>query len=186
MVVLTFILVVVTAIYVWITHKILQANQKAIEVMESQLKASTRPYIVIKTFTVHESQMILLSISNTGKSAADELILKIDKDFYRYGKNENQFNLKELNPLKNKTDHFQPGTELVYNLVDAVELFRNQGNTITPQQFTITAEYKYLSEAFAEKNIINLAQHKDVALNFDPLISNLKKIADAVDKISKK
>lgn len=184
--ILTFFLVFITAIYVFFTYKILKANQKAIQVMESQLKASTRPYIVIKTFTVPESQMILLSISNTGKSAAEELILKIDKDFCRYGKNENQFNLKELNPFKNKTDHFQPGTELVYNIVDAVEFFKNQNNTIMPQQFAITAEYKYLGDAFTEKNIINLAQHKDVAMNFDPLIGNLKKIADAVDKISKK
>ncbi len=187
MVFLTFILVVVTAVYVFFTFKILQENQKAIRVMEAQLEASTRPYIVIKTFSVHESQMILLSISNIGKSAAEELKLQIDKDFYRYGKSEEDFNLKELNLFKNTTEHFQPGTELVYYLVDAEELFKKPNNiNKTPLQFTITAEYKYLGKNFIEKTIIDLTQNRDVAMNYDPFIGNLKKIADSVEKISKK
>lgn len=187
MVFLTFILIVVTAFYAFFTFRILQANQKATRVMEAQLEASTRPYIAIKTFTVHESQMILLSISNTGKSAAEELKFQIDKDFYRYGRSEEGFNLRELNLFKNIIGHFQPETKLVYNLVDAVEFFGEQNNIAkTPLQFTITAEYKYLGKNFTEKTVVDLNQHRDVAMNYDPFIGNLKKIADSIEKISKK
>ena len=119
--------------------------------------------------------------------AAEKLKLQVDKDFYRLGKSEERFNLKKSNLFKNITGHFQPGTELVYNLVNAIELFEKKNNTDrNPLQFTITAEYEYLGKNITEKTIIDLSQHQDVAMNYDPLIRNLKKIADSVEKISKK
>ena len=46
---LTFVLVIVTSVYVVITFKILEANREVVKVMAFQLEASTRPYISIKT-----------------------------------------------------------------------------------------------------------------------------------------
>lgn len=182
MILLTFILVIVTSIYVVITFEILKANKETVKIMASQLEASTRPYISIKTFTINNSNDIFLNIANVGKSAAKRLKLQIDKDFYRYGKKE-EWNLKELNIFKNTTEQFQPGTKLIYPLVDALVLFSNKIDVSrTPAQFTITAEYEYFGNIFIEETKIDLSQHHETAFDYDPLIISLNKIARLLEE----
>ena len=178
LVVATFLLVAVTSIYTYI-------NRKAVVVMRDQLNVSMRPYIIASTFVVPGNRMLCLKISNTGKTAAEDLQLELDRDFHRYGENgEVKDNLKDAYAFQNKIETFAPGSELLFYLGYAHNLFSDQvDRNLTPCQFTIEATYKYLGNKFSEKTSIDIETYKGTQLwPKEALIQALEGIAEAIGK----
>lgn len=55
MVVLTGVLVVITAGYAYLTHRMAKASETSVRLMKEQADAITRPYVVVLVYATHSS-----------------------------------------------------------------------------------------------------------------------------------
>ena len=178
----TFLLVLVTAIYVFLTHRILKANRQTVSIMEEQHEASLRPYIVLTTFMAPGNMMICLKISNTGKTVADNVKLELDRDFYQYGEKYTKYNLKNAYGFQSDIKTFIPGMELLYYLGMEFQIFKDDINQqITPSQFKITATYNYSGKKVSEETFIDLESYRKTNLPpQEAVVTQLKEIVKAI------
>lgn len=184
--VLGFLLLGVTIVYVILTGRISKANSNAVEVMKKQVEASLRPYVTISTFYVPGNRMICLRITNSGKVSAEDLELKLDKDFYRYGSTDAVNNLSSVYAFQKVIKTFAPGIELLFYLGTGHDLFKDEtDHNLTPLQFTITAQYKFFEETFSEETYIDLEIYHYTNLQpVDRVEGSLESISESLKKIS--
>lgn len=183
---LTFILILVTIVYVFITGLILWANRQAVKVMGEQLESSIRPYIVPSTFIVPGNRMICLRICNTGKAIAEKLQLKLDKDYYPPRENqEEEYNLREIYAFTETIRTFTPGAELIFYLGTGSDIFK-EDNQRRPSQFTITATYNFLKKQLSETMVIDLEIYRNSQLYpQEAMVTGLKNIESAIRYLTK-
>ena len=182
---LTAVLVAITAFYAWATFRILQANEKVVSIMREQSEALSRPYISISTFLVPKSSVVYLRIWNAGKIAAIKLRLELDRDFYKYGKAQEQYNLAGLSAFQNIIDCFPPNAELVFALAQGFVIFgSNSDSNVTPPSFSIKATYSYSQKTVTETTSVDLKPYLNSQPEPAPLLDRLEAIEKAIGKIS--
>src|SRR5688572_86022 len=127
---LTGALVVITAFYAWATFKILRVNERVLEVMREQTVASTRPYVVVAPVLELDNPIFYLRISNSGRTAAKNLRLTLDKSFFKFGEKSSDHDLANFTAFKQPIDSFPPGAEITFSLAQGFKVFG--GNTENP------------------------------------------------------
>lgn len=80
--ILTAFLLLVTAVYAYITYRILQANEKAVQHMKMQTVAISRPYVSIDVIT--HGPLISLFARNDGKSSAHAVSMTVSPALHSY------------------------------------------------------------------------------------------------------
>jgi len=182
--ILTAILVIVTAFYAWVTFKILKANESVLHEMKVQHESLFRPYISIFPVIYTDKSIFFLKIANTGRTAANNLKLSIDKNFYQFGKKEENRNLRKHSAFSKPIDSFVPDAQILFYLAQGFDLFgENAKEDITPSVFTITARYEYSGKKVEEKTVVDLRPYLNSAIPHDPIVEKLKDIKDSIDKI---
>jgi hypothetical protein len=180
---LTGILVIITALYAWFTFKILKANERLVEQMRNQQEATYRPYISISPILFPENSIVFLRIKNSGLTAAQNLRLNLDKDFYQFGERKEQSNLRSFTAFKKPIDVFVPGAEILFYLAQSFVIFGEKGDqSLTPSIFTISAEYQYQNKKVTENTIIDLRPYLGSAVPHDPMVSQVKKLRETIEK----
>ena len=178
---LTAMLVIITGFYALFTFKILKANEKVVEQMRNQQEAMLRPYVSITPVLFPETHFFFLKIKNSGKTAAENLRLSIDKDFFKAGNEKDESNLRSFHAFKEKIDSFVPGAEMIFRLAQDFVIF---GDTIksetTPAIFTITAEYEYQQKKVKENTVIDLRPYYPSVLPHDPVVNQLKELRETI------
>jgi hypothetical protein len=76
---LTFLLVILTGVYAYLTYLILDANRKAVAAMREQIRASTRPYVHLDL--VPDGPLIEVRLRNTGITGAVDVIIGTTPSF---------------------------------------------------------------------------------------------------------
>jgi hypothetical protein len=149
------------------------------------VEASLRPYIGICTFIVPGNSMICLKISNTGKTSAENVSMRLDRDFFQYGKTSPEHNLASAYVFKNRIKTFPPGTDLLFYLGFGFQIFDEKTNpALTPSQFTIKVRYSYSDREVCEETTIDLEAYRMSSLPpQDAIVTQLKKITEAIDKL---
>jgi len=181
--ILTAILVVITGTYAWLTFKILKANEKVVEQMREQQEAVYRPYISISPVVYPENPIAFLRIKNSGLTAANNLRLTLDKDFYQFGDKNEGKNLRSFAAFKQPIGSFVPSAEMFFYLAQGFVVFgRNADPKMTPTSFTITAEYEYQNKKVTEKTFIDLNPYLGAANPHDPLVCQLKALRETIEK----
>jgi hypothetical protein len=181
--VLTGILVLITAFYAFVTFRIQRANEGVLEEMRKQNEEVRRPNIVISAVTMTDSPMLYLTVKNSGLSAARDLSLTMDRDFYQFGKKQDDMNLRRKGALGNSIVAFAPQAELLFHLAQGFVVFdKNADPSITPSIFKIAAEYKYRDRTFCEETTIDLNAYLYCSVANDPIVAQLKRIEDAIRK----
>lgn len=181
--ILTALLVIITGLYAWFTFKILKANERVVEKMHNQQEAIYRPYVSISPVVYPENPIAFLKIKNTGLTAANNLRLTLDKDFFQFGEKKEERNLKSHSAFKDPIDSFVPGAEIYFYLAQSFVIFGKKGcEELTPTTFTVTAEYEYLGKKVNEKTVIDLCPYLGAANPHDPLVHQLKSIREAIEK----
>lgn len=180
---LTAILVIVTAIYAYLTYRMAKMSEASVEEMRLQFESSMRPYIVITPFVRPHTPFIYLRIVNAGKSTASNLKLSIDKNFFQFAENQDDRNLKNLSAFSVPMDSFPPTTELIFALAQGWVLFDGGGKPdICPTQFNITAQYEFSGKQILEKHNIDLRGYVGSECERDPLVEELEKIRKIIEK----
>jgi hypothetical protein len=183
---LTAVLVIITAFYAWATYRILRANEKVVEVMHEQAEVMTRPYVSIASVLEPDNPIFYLRISNTGKTAAHNLKLTLDKMFFQFGEQSVEASLASHPAFNQIIDAFPPGAELVFSLAQSFKIFSEDANReMLPTTFCVLAKYSYGDKVVEENNIIDLRPYFGANLPQDPYVRKLKDISKAIDNMSR-
>lgn len=178
---LTGILVVITGIYAYLTYKMMQTSKESVKIALAQSEAMFRPYIVFEPFVRPNTPFIYLRIKNTGKTAAKNVTLKLDRDFYQFA--EKDKNLRETTAFSSTFDSFAPDSEILFGLGQGWILFSETADkTITPTQFSISANYSYLEKEITEIHQIDLRPFVGSEGAKDPVVEELEKIRKTLEK----
>jgi hypothetical protein len=174
---LTAALVIITGFYAWATYKILKANEKVVEAMHEQAEAMTRPYVAVTALLEFDNPIFYLRIANTGKTAATDLKLSMDKPFSR---------LTEKSAFKEIIKSLPPGAEIVFMLAQSFVIFaENADSNVTPSCFTVTAEYSFGGKRVVEDNIIDLKAYLGANIPQDARVRKLKDINESIQLVAK-
>lgn len=156
---LTAALVVITTVYACLTHRISKANQQVVQVMREQSDALTRPYVTVAAVTEPGSPNLYLRISNTGKTAAEKLRLKLDRNFYMWADKTQDLAMQHI--FRHEAASFAPGAVLTFGLIESFNLFaEDSDHKVTPLVFKVQATYRYLGNSVEEETIIDLQQFR--------------------------
>jgi hypothetical protein len=141
-------LLIVTAAYVWITWKMLQAARE-------QSWQTMRPRLLVAARTNQGGQFLVVHIENVGASPAQNLRLSIDRPVHRMiGDNQD---LRELPFFKNGLRSLPPSTPTRFGLGGAIQYFGAKADrSIHPLSFTLTATYTFEGRAIVEQFPIDI------------------------------
>ncbi len=186
----TFVLVVITAGYTLLTHRLARSSEEAVSAAKQQFEATSRPYITIKPFGASEddARVLFLSVANTGQSAAEDVELRLDQSFHVNGEADAKWDLAHAYLFTQSIPYFPPGQKFVFLLGDHRTLFELNGNRKegpTPRVFTVTAIYSYLGRIITgpgERTTVNLAQYELSLPPRDPVVRELKGIREVLSK----
>lgn len=183
---LTAALVVITACYAWTTCKILKANQDVVEVMREQSEALTRPYVTITLSLEADNPIFFLSIKNTGKTAARDLKLSIDRPFHQFGTASKESNISDFDAFTQPIESFPPECAIVFALAQGFVLFAEDADeSILPKAFSVIAEYTYgLDKRVKETTTIDLRPYSGAGVPQEAVVRKLGDMTKALNNIS--
>lgn len=156
------------------TFKILQANRETVAVMKEQMRSASRPYLQIRAWTRVGTTMMMLTVENSGSSAAHNLKLRMDKDFHSNANPEQSRNLRAYTAFVQPIESFPPKAELSFHLGLGHIILKN--STLCPQMFTVTAEYEFEKEKVVERTTVDLQPFQNSAMPIDPIAEQLQKL----------
>jgi hypothetical protein len=190
--ILTAVLVVITGLYAFFTFKIMRANEKTLEAVRLQTEAALRPYLDIGVITPPNSHMFMLRIANSGRTAAKNIRMTLDRDFFQYGKAEGT-NLRTATAFSQVIEQMSPGAEIRFGLAFGPQLVGESiDERLTPPVFSITATYSFGETTVTEKTTIDVRPYRAAMRIPDPVATELAglrteqlaKIASALERIA--
>lgn len=182
--VLTAILVLVTAIYAYLTYRMAKANEASVQAMREQSEAMLRPYIEVTPYVRPHTTVLYLRVKNTGRTAAQNVRLTMDRDFFQFGKSGSaDHNLRTKAAFAQPIDSLGPGHKLVFGLAQGFVIFGKEGGPeITPQQFNIMVTYEFRGKKVEELHQIDLRPYIGSEGERDPVAEELEKIRQIMQK----
>lgn len=181
--ILTAILVIITAIYAYLTFRMTKASEENVKAILEQSESISRPYIIVEPF-VSQGVIISLRVKNAGKTSAKNVTLKLNKDFYRYGESEDEkANIKNLSAFSQKIDSIQPSVEYIFHLAQAFAIFADDSNEgCMPKKFRVIASYEFPGKQVIEENIVDLMPFLGSQPTRDPIVDEIKQLRNAISK----
>jgi hypothetical protein len=182
--ILTGILVIVSAIYAYLTFRMAKASEASVEAVKQQSEAMLRPYISVSPFIRPHALFLYLRVANTGRTGAQNLRLTIDRDFFQWGEaGKPDKNLRNQNAFSLPIDSLPPGAELLFALGQGWVLFGEKANSAaTPVQFSITATYEFFGKKVEEINRIDLRPYVGTHGEHDPVVEELERIRKVLEQ----
>jgi len=181
---LTAILVFVTAIYAYLTHKMARASEASVQAVRDQTEAMLRPYVEVTPYVRPHTTLLYLRVENTGRTGAQNVRLMMDRDFYQFGESRSaEHNLRTKAAFTQPIDSLGPGHKLVFALAQGFVIFGDGGSAgATPQQFNITAAYEFGGKKVEETHRIDLRPYIGSEGERNPIVEELEKIRQVLEK----
>lgn len=181
---LTAILVFITAIYAYLTHRMTKASEASVEAVRAQSEAMLRPYITVAPFIRPHTPFLYLRVENTGRIGAQNLRLTLDRDFFQFGENDrSDKNLRTMSAFSIPIDSFPPGAELIFALGPGWVLFgKNAQPDVSPAQFNVIATYEFLGKKAEEVNRVDLRPYIGTEGERDPVVEELERIRKVMEE----
>lgn len=182
---LTAILVLITAVYAYLTYKMAKASEATVQEMRAQSEAMLRPYIVVSTYVRPHTTVLYLRIENMGRCASENLELSIDRDFFQFGRSSvADHNLRLLPAFVDPIQALAPGGKLLFALAQGFVIFSPDADqTKVPLQFRITARYRFGNHVYVETNDIDLRPYAGSEGDRDPVVEELERLRKVVEKM---
>jgi hypothetical protein len=177
---LTLALVVITAVYAWATFLILKANQAVVAAMQAQTEAQLRPYIVAYVSTRTGTTLLHLWIENTGKSAAVDLRMTMDKSFLQNAESTG-LDISQVPAFSHPIASLAPGARLPFILGVGHTIFANGADTVCPKVFSIKTSYRFSERRYEEENTIDLRPLLHTTAIQDPIADEIKGLREKID-----
>lgn len=179
---LTAALVLITAVYSYLTYKMAKSSEASVQAVREQSEALLRPYITISTFVRPHTPILYLKIENAGRTAAEDLQLSMDKDFFQFGEPSAR-NLRTMEAFSQPIKSLPPGGKLVFALAQGFIIFaKGADQSVVPSQFKVKALYRSGSKTIEEVNHIDLTPYIGSEGERDPIVDELEKMRAILEK----
>lgn len=130
--------------------------------------------------------MMYLKIENIGKTAAHDLHLTLDRDFYKFGRSGTENNLAKFSAFTQPIKTFPPGAQLVFPLAQAFVVFGEEANLeTTPRVFNINTTYSYLHRTVTDTTTIDLNPYLKSQPDPDPMLDKLDAIVKSLETMAR-
>lgn len=181
---LTAILVVVTAIYSYLTYKMARASEASVQAVREQSEAMLRPYVSVAPYVRPHTTILYLRIENTGRTAAENLRISMDKDFFQFGEaNQPDHNLRTKPAFVDAIQSLPPGGKLVFALAQGFVIFApGADENVVPQQFSVTTSYGFSGKQVTETHHVDLRPYIGSEDERDPVVEELEKLRKVAEK----
>jgi hypothetical protein len=181
---LTAILVIVTAIYSYLTYKMVKASEASVQAVREQSEAMLRPYVSVSPYVRPHTTILYLRVENTGRTGAENLRLSMDRDFFQFGEAEQPDNNLRTKPaFVDAIQSLPPGGSLVFALAQGFVIFAPGADaTVVPQQFSVVATYSFAGKQVTETHRIDLRPYIGSEGERDPLVDELEKLRKVAEK----
>lgn len=173
-------LVIITAFYAWATFRMLRANERVLHAMQEQTDALLRPYVTVSASTRIGTTLLLLEVQNTGRSPAEGVRLKMDKDFFVNGERGGG-NVADFPAFSQVIDSLPPGARIQFVLGVGHSIFAVD-DEICPKLFSVQAEYQFGAKAYIEANIVDLRPLVHSSAIQDPVADEIKKLRESLEE----
>jgi hypothetical protein len=182
--ILTGVLALITAIYAYLTYRMAVASEASVKAVIGQTEAMMRPYVTVAPFVRPHTDIIYIRIHNSGRSAAENVRLSLDKDFFKYGNtNRPDGNLRKIAAFSEPMDSMPPGFELLFALAQGSSLFGPGAKSeVTPTQFAITASYEFSGKRVEEVTRIDLGPYVGSEGERSPIVDELERIRKVLEE----
>ena len=182
---LTAVLVLITGFYALITFRILCVNEKVVDVMREQALATSRPYVVVIPFLELDNPIFYIRITNTGKTAATNLRLTIDRSFQQFGNLGAAHDLSTYVAFNQTINSFPPGAEIIFPLAEGTKVFsQGEEESELPRTFSIIAEYDFVNKHVAEINQIDRRPYLKAGIPQDAYVRKLESIRKSLETLA--
>lgn len=177
----TIILAIITGIYAYLTYRMANAAEASVEAMQSQNEALTRPYITVAPFVRPHTPFLYLRIENTGRTAALNVRMSIDRDFFQFGEKANEKNLRNMSVFQEPIDSLGPSAKLILALAQGWMIFGKDSEvTATPDKFVVAVKYEYSDKSVEEEHRVDLRPYLNTEGEKDPVVEELERIRKAM------
>lgn len=175
-------LLTILAAFIGGRYVVLSTNRQ-IAAVADQFRETVRPFVIAKLGT-YAGTIFCLEIQNIGQSAAADLSLELDRDFYQFG--DNGKNLRDLEAFVRVVPQFAPGEKLTFLLSQGFNLDNvKDGIDLTPKTLKITTRYRFREIRYEEAYVIDM-QHYFGVLALKNKHDILSEIAGYLKKISER
>lgn len=181
--ILTGALVLITAFYAYLTHRMAKATEATVRLMKEQADAISRPYVVVSMVKQPNNPFIYLRVENTGKTAAENLTLSLGPEFEQIKKLDGMKRLCDSHLFTKTTASFPPQSPVFFLLGVGSSLHGANDKKYPQDIFTITAKYSFAGRSVCESTTIDVNQYAESMLETDPLVDVLNKIKDEIGKM---
>ncbi len=177
--------VLLTAMFAGLTFFILRANRAAVGAMREQMADQNRPFVAVTVQVRMGTPVIQLLIRNVGRSPAQNLRLRLDRDFFQFGEQAESRNLAKQSALSQSIDCLPPMSELLFDLGMGFEIFASGADpTICPHTFEVSAEYEYGKNKYSEKTHVDLQPYMGTSVPRHPVVEELERVRKSIDNLS--
>ena len=182
---LTLVNVLLTAIFAGLTFFILRANRAAVGAMREQMEDQNRPFVAVTVQVRMGTPVLQLLIRNVGRSPAQNLRLRLDRDFFQFGEQAESRNLAKQSAFSQSIDCLPPMSELLFDLGMGFEIFASGADpTICPHTFEVSAEYEYGKNKYSEKTHVDLQPYMGTSVPRHPVVEELERVRKSIDNLS--
>lgn len=180
---LTATLVLITAIYAYLTHRMASTAQNTLCEMREQTWASTRPQVLVEPYVRPTTSFLYLRVHNVGRSTANNLWLTLDKEFWQFGEKKDDHALHLKRAFSERIDALHPGQELHFALAQGWKIFGDEADeSLCPPQFTAAATYSHAGRTMSEEFPIDLSIYLGSEGEHHPIVTELEKLRKAIEK----
>jgi len=128
--------VLLTAMFAGLTFFILRANRAAVGAMREQMADQNRPFVAVTVQVRMGTPVIQLLVRNVGRSPAQNLRLRLDRDFFQFGEKGEGRNLAKQSAFSQPIDCLPPMSELLFDLGMGFKIFGGEADqAICPHTF---------------------------------------------------
>ena len=177
--------VLLTAVFAGLTFFILRANRAAVTAMREQMADQNRPFVSVTVQIRMGTSVIQLLVRNGGRSPAQHLRLRLDRDFFQFGEKGEGRNLAKHSAFSQPIDCLSPMSELLFDLGMGFNIFASGADPMScPHTFEVSADYEYKKSRYSEKTLVDLRPYMGTSVPHHPVVEELAQVRKSIDNLS--
>jgi hypothetical protein len=177
--------VLLTAMFAGLTFFILRANRAAVGAMREQMADQNRPFVSVSVQVRMGTHVFQLLVRNVGRSPAQNLRLRLDRDFFQFGERREGRNLATQSAFSQPIDCLPPMSELLFDLGMGFKIFESGADPTTcPHTFEVSADYEYGKSKYMERTNVDLRPYLGTSVPHHPVVDELERVRKSIDNLS--
>lgn len=175
--------VIVAAVYAGLTYLLARKNGEMVALMKAQHREFIAPHVTLSLGIKH-SIITTVKIRNVGRSAARNVRLSLDRDFYQFAEHQPEKNVRKWPLFQQAMPCLGAGDEIFFMLCQGFNIDKEIGGVnITPSKFSISVVYEFGGVERSENYEVDLGFYFRTQQDRSQELEELEKIQKHLGKL---